>query len=215
MGDAQQLTDLGAMGRDIVGGIVGSDFRVVRPLDAGGMGAVYVAEQMSTGALVALKVMARPDDPQARNSLKRELAALLAVHHDRIPKLYDWNIDGETCFAAIQYFPAGSLADAWPFLGRLSAEQTWRLLSDLMQALGAAHAIARIIEWQGEPVGYAHAVDAITDVAGHARVIPEKWYFQAAWHPAVTMATSNREHRDAELHPWTYNKAAVHSGFDT
>ena len=32
---------------------------------------------------------------------------------------------------------SGSLADAWPFLGRLSAEQTWRLLSDLMQALGA------------------------------------------------------------------------------
>jgi serine/threonine protein kinase len=83
--------------------------------------------------------MARPNDPHARNSLKRELSALLAVQHDRIPKLYDWNIDGETCFAAIQYFPAGSLADAWPFLGRLTAEQTWRLLSDLMQALGAAH----------------------------------------------------------------------------
>ena len=83
--------------------------------------------------------MARPDDPHARNSLKRELSALLAVQHDRIPKLYDWNIDGEICFAAIQYFPAGSLADAWPFLGRLTAEQTWRLLSDLMQALGAAH----------------------------------------------------------------------------
>ena len=88
--------------------------------------------------LVALKVMARPDDPQARNSLKRELAALLAVRSDRIPKVYDWNLDGETCFAAMQYYPAGSLADTWPFLGRL-AEQAWRLLSDLMQALGAAH----------------------------------------------------------------------------
>jgi serine/threonine protein kinase len=123
-------------------------YRVLRRLGRGGFGSVFLARCLDADApgdeeappkLVALKVMARPDDPQARNSLKRELAALLAVRHDRIPKLYDWNIDGETTFAAIQYFPAGSLADAWPFLGRLSAEQTWRLLSDLMQALGAAH----------------------------------------------------------------------------
>ena len=123
-------------------------YRVLRRLGRGGFGSVFLARCLDGTAaedesrppeLVALKVMARPDDPQARNSLKRELAALLAVRHDRIPKLYDWNIDGETCFAAIQYFPAGSLADAWPFLGRLSAEQTWRLLSDLTQALGAAH----------------------------------------------------------------------------
>lgn len=123
-------------------------YRVLRRLGRGGFGSVFLARCLDGGEpgtegappkLVALKVMARPDDPQARNSLKRELAALLAVRNDRIPKLYDWNIDGATCFAAIQYFPAGSLADAWPFLGRLSTEQTWRLLSDLTQALGAAH----------------------------------------------------------------------------
>jgi serine/threonine protein kinase len=123
-------------------------YRVLRRLGRGGFGSVFLARCLDDGDahdptrppnLVALKVMARPNDPHARNSLKRELSALLAVQHDRIPKLYDWNIDGETCFAAIQYFPAGSLADAWPFLGRLTAEQTWRLLSDLMQALGAAH----------------------------------------------------------------------------
>jgi len=123
-------------------------YQVLRRLGRGGFGSVFLARCLDGDdaedaqvppKLVALKVMARPDDPQARNSLKRELAALLAVRHDRIPKLYDWNIDGDTPFAAIQYFPAGSLADAWPFLGRLSAEQTWRLLSDLMQALGAAH----------------------------------------------------------------------------
>ncbi|MEM9177956.1 MAG: serine/threonine-protein kinase, partial [Myxococcota bacterium] len=123
-------------------------YRVLRRLGRGGFGSVFLARCLDAdrGAreeappkLVALKVMARPDDPQARNSLKRELAALLAVRNDRIPKVFDWNIDGETCFAAMQYYPAGSLADAWPFLGRLSPEQTWRLLSDLLQALGAAH----------------------------------------------------------------------------
>src|SRR5882762_8858379 len=39
------------------GFIVGGDFVVVRPLDKGGMGAVYVVRQQSTEKLRALKVM--------------------------------------------------------------------------------------------------------------------------------------------------------------
>ena len=34
--------------------------------------------------------------------------------------------------------------------------------AEVIKALGASHAIARIIEWNGKPVGYAHAVDAMT-----------------------------------------------------
>lgn len=34
--------------------------------------------------------------------------------------------------------------------------------AEVIKALGATHSIARIIEWRGQPVGYAHAVDAMT-----------------------------------------------------
>lgn len=34
--------------------------------------------------------------------------------------------------------------------------------AEVIRALGASHSIARIIEWHGKPVGYAHAVDAMT-----------------------------------------------------
>lgn len=40
-----------------VGSVCASDFRVLRPLSEGGMGAVYVVEQLSTGRKRALKVM--------------------------------------------------------------------------------------------------------------------------------------------------------------
>ena len=39
------------------GTIFARDFRVVRPLSEGGMGAVYVVEQLSTGKERALKIM--------------------------------------------------------------------------------------------------------------------------------------------------------------
>ena len=90
-------------------------------------------------AQVAVKVIGSTRDRQARTSLKRELAALLAIHHDRIPKLYDWTLEGEPAFVALQYFRAGSLADARPFLGRFDEDQTWRLITDLVSALNAAH----------------------------------------------------------------------------
>ncbi len=50
---------------------------------------------------------------------------------------------------------------------RLPAVEKWwgptsTTEAEVIRALGATHSIARIIEWHGEPVGYAHAVDAMT-----------------------------------------------------
>src|SRR5437588_4728421 len=39
------------------GQILGKDFKILRPLAAGGMGAVYLVEQLSTGRERALKIM--------------------------------------------------------------------------------------------------------------------------------------------------------------
>ena len=41
------------------GVVIAQDYRILRPLREGGMGAVYVAEQLSTGAQRALKVRRR------------------------------------------------------------------------------------------------------------------------------------------------------------
>jgi serine/threonine protein kinase len=125
-------------------------YRLVRRLGRGGFGNVFLArclDRRPDSALgpdpppeqVAVKVLDTSSDPQALGSLKRELAALLTVRHDRIPALYDWRLDAEVAFVVMDYFPAGSLADALPFIGRLDEEQTFRLISDLLTALQAAH----------------------------------------------------------------------------
>ena len=121
-------------------------YRLIRRLGQGGFGSVFLADSLdSDGASgspppqVAIKVIGSTQNQNARSSLKRELAALLAIEHDRIPKLYDWSLEGDQAFVALQYFPAGSLADARPFMGRFDEPQTWRLITDLLSALRAAH----------------------------------------------------------------------------
>jgi len=122
-------------------------YRLERRLGSGGFGSVFLAHRLDAPsstpseppAEVAVKILGPASRAHARTTLKRELGALLSIQHPGIPRLYDWNVDSEPAFAALEYFPAGSLADAWPMIGRLNEEQTWRLMSDLLSALGAAH----------------------------------------------------------------------------
>ena len=122
-------------------------YRLERRLGSGGFGSVFLAHRLDAPSStaetppqeVAVKILGPTSRAHARTTLKRELGALLSIQHPGIPRLYDWNVDSEPAFAALQYFPAGSLADAWPMIGRFDEEQTWRLMSDLLSALGAAH----------------------------------------------------------------------------
>jgi serine/threonine protein kinase len=122
-------------------------YRLEHRLGKGGFGSVFLACRLdgpSSAAEappreVAVKVLGPATGEHARTTLKRELGALLSIEHPGIPRLYDWNVDSEPAFAVLEYFPAGSLSDVWPLIGRFDEEQTWRLMSDLLSALGAAH----------------------------------------------------------------------------
>jgi len=120
-------------------------YRLDRRLGTGGFGSVFLAQCLDherEGApppQVALKILAGDAEARALSSLKRELAALRAVDHPHIPRLYDWQVDGDVLFVALEYFPGGSLADVLDAGRRLDEEQTWRLITDLLSALRAAH----------------------------------------------------------------------------
>ena len=119
-------------------------YRLLRRLGRGSFGSVYVAQCLDSGpgappSQVAIKLLGSSRDPATAAALKRELAALLAVNHSRIPTVYDWRLADGEIFVVMKYFPAGSLADAWPFLARGDEAQVWRLITDLLGALSAAH----------------------------------------------------------------------------
>ncbi len=123
-------------------------YRLVRRLGHGSFGSVYQAQCLDNDGPgederpprdVAIKVLGSTEQPEALTTMKRELAAMRRIRHSRIPTLYDYSLEGEVAFVVMAYYPAGSLADAWPLIGRLDVDQTWRLISDLLSALAAAH----------------------------------------------------------------------------
>ncbi|MBI4859419.1 MAG: protein kinase [Candidatus Riflebacteria bacterium] len=72
-----------------------SQYRIVKQLGAGGMGAVYQAHQVALQRDVAIKVLEGMDRSDF-SRFEREGKTLSALSHPRILKVFDAGIDGET-----------------------------------------------------------------------------------------------------------------------
>lgn len=144
LGGARSPEAAGPRAGDVLRGRLA--YRLERPLGQGGFGSVFQARCLDASGeeepfpeCVAVKVLGDAKDPRGRSTLRRELGALLAIEHPGIPRVLDGALDASPAFVVLPYYPEGSLADRWPEIERLDEEQTWRLLSDLLAALAAAH----------------------------------------------------------------------------
>src|SRR6185295_17756315 len=98
------------------GRVFARDFRVVRPLRAGGMGAVYIVDQLSTGRQRALKVLA-PElatDPGIRERFVLEARAASRIESDHVVEIVTAGVDEETGspFLVMELLRGEELADA-------------------------------------------------------------------------------------------------------
>ncbi len=118
-------------------------YRLVRPLAAGGMGAVWVACNEATGAEVALKVL-RDGNGSAElvERLRREAHATASLSHRGIVRIYDlidFGPKGEQVAIVMELLQGETLGDHLSDHGRLSEQDAVAILLPVLSALAHAH----------------------------------------------------------------------------
>ena len=87
------------------------DFEVLKMIGQGGMGAVFLARQVSLDREVAIKVISSVGSPQAKNldRFKRESKVLAKISHPNIVPIYEVGQQGPYSYFAMEYVKGVSL----------------------------------------------------------------------------------------------------------
>jgi len=116
-------------------------YRVLERLGSGGMGMVFLAEDLHLQRKVALKVM-RPkvaETPEAKERFLREARAAAALEQDNIVTIYQVGEDRGVPYLAMQRLKGQSLGERLEQDGKLSVSETVRLGRQIAAGLAAAH----------------------------------------------------------------------------
>ncbi|MGL4552892.1 MAG: serine/threonine-protein kinase, partial [Gemmataceae bacterium] len=123
------------------------DYLILRRLGEGGMGTVYLAEDVRLGRKAAVKVM-RPElaaKPRERERFLREARAAAAVEHDHIVAI--WGIgeaaDGSP-YLVMPFLQGETLADRLAREPVADARLVLKVAKDVADSLAAAHALGLI-----------------------------------------------------------------------
>jgi len=132
-----------SVGRVEVGAVFARQFRVQRVLAEGGMGTVYVAEQLSTGKLRALKVLL-PEivaDPRLREQFTQEARVGSMIGSAHIVDVVAAGVDEFTGlpWLAMELLEGEDLSAIVERHGGLAPEHVRAVFEQLGEALGAAH----------------------------------------------------------------------------
>ena len=120
---------------------LGQQYEIVRPLGRGGMGAVYLARERALERFVAIKVL-RPDLAEAADSrerFRREARVAAQLSHAGILPLHTFGEVSGIWYFVMGYVRGMSLAERLRVEGRLSSDETHRILAELADALECAH----------------------------------------------------------------------------
>jgi len=114
-------------------------YEVVSRLGSGGMGVVYLAQDLRLDRRVAIKILpdGRVADELARTRFRREAQALSRLNHPNIATIYDFDQQDGRDFLVMEYIEGQSLRDVGP--DPLPPADVVRVGTQLAEALVAAH----------------------------------------------------------------------------
>lgn len=137
---------------DVAGTMGGqiAEFRIVREIGRGGMGAVYLAEDTILKRAVALKVLPPQFDAEARagDRFRKEAQAVARLSHPRIVKVFRYGEERSYSYIAMEYVEGDTLrgkflprsgAASPPMTSDAETQTISRLVSEVADALDHAH----------------------------------------------------------------------------
>jgi serine/threonine-protein kinase len=129
--------------RYVEGSVVAQKYRLVRVLGEGGMGAVWVAQNLTLGVQVALKLIRSEMEGRVDGLSERlltEARAAAAIGHPAIIQVFDFGLtEHREPFIAMELLRGESLAQMLKRRGRVAAGRAVRTLLPVIEALVVAN----------------------------------------------------------------------------
>ena len=128
-----------------IGDLLSGRYRVLRDLGEGGMGHVFVAENVTIGSHVAVKVL-KPElvaNEDFRKRFQKEADAIAAVEHQNVVRFYDLVV-GDPTFLVMEYIDGPTLSKTLKESVRLEPLRAAELARRLCWGLHAAHKVGVI-----------------------------------------------------------------------
>jgi serine/threonine protein kinase len=125
------------------GSVVAQKYRLVRILGEGGMGAVWVAQNLTLGVQVALKLIRSEIEGKVDGLSERlltEARAAASIGHPAIIQVFDFGLtEHREPFIAMELLHGDSLAQVVKKRGRIAAGRAVRTILPVIEALCVAH----------------------------------------------------------------------------
>ena len=127
------------------GAVVGHDYMIVRPLRRGSMGALYVAEQLSTASLRALKILRREyvSDETLFKRFEREAQMAARIPSEHVTQIIASGVDEKlhAPWISMELLQGQTLGDHVDENGPMPKYMVRQIFEQLCHGIAAAHAI--------------------------------------------------------------------------
>jgi eukaryotic-like serine/threonine-protein kinase len=153
-----------------------SHYRILSKIGAGGMGEVYLAEDVKLGRKVALKILPEniASDKERLGRFEQEARAASGLNHPHILTVYEFGFEGGMHFLATEFVEGVTLREKIKD-GELSLIESLNIAEQTAFALSAAHS-AGIVHRDLKPENIMIRRDGIVKVldSGLAKLIEKK-----------------------------------------
>ncbi len=115
-------------------------YRIIKELGRGGMGVVYLAEDLKLERKVAVKILPKnvSGDPDAKKRFLIEAKAAAALNHPAVATVYGIEETGEDVFIVMEYIEGIELKDKIN-AGPLQIDEALNTAAQIAEGLNAAH----------------------------------------------------------------------------